>query len=130
MSTDRHDNRLIMLFHGTTPEDAADLLENGWHPGLGWRGGNAGQCRYLYLTNLSDNALWYSEQKGCSCILEVNVPLEDLIVDPEDGTSSTVEQELSFPHGLPGCVALFRPIAASAFRMMVLLEEFPHSRRP
>ena len=101
------------LYHGTCPENAERLMRDGWNPGSEPIGGNMGQSRYLYLTNGRENALWYAEQKGCSTVLKVTVLASFLLVDPEDGTSDSVEEELNWDYDLPGKVVCFRPLPAS-----------------
>ncbi len=101
------------LFHGTCSDV---LTKTGWSPGSGQQGGNMGQTRYLYLTSAPEDALWFAEEKGCSTVLVVrDVPAEYLIVDPEDGTYDTIEDELSSPHGFPGKVALTHALGAEHF---------------
>lgn len=86
----------MKVYHGTTQESADKLLENGWSPNSGGIGGNCGQTRYLYVTTEYDNALWFAEQKGGQiCVLEIEVDVDLLQVDPEDGIGETVEEEIS-----------------------------------
>lgn len=101
------------LYHGT----CSDLLtRTGWSPASGQSGGNGGQARYLYLTSSPEDATWFAEEKGCDIVLVVSdVPASFLIVDPEDGMTDSVEDELNSPHGIPGKVALTRPLAAEHF---------------
>jgi hypothetical protein len=101
------------LYHGT----CSDILtKTGWEPNSGQQGGNMGQTRYLYLTSGPEDAMWFAEEKGCSTVLVVrDVPADALIVDPEDGTYDTVEDELNSPHGLPGKVALTRALGPEHF---------------
>lgn len=75
-----------------------------------------GQTRYLYLTTMRDDALWFAEQKGCNTVVELkNVPIEFLKVDPEDGFGDSIEDELFNSMGLPGKVVLTRSLPASNF---------------
>lgn len=106
-----------VLYHGTTAEDARQLLERGWFPRSGGgMGGNAGQTRYLYLTNTPENARWFSNEKGEDTVLVVrDVPREALAVDPEDGVGETVEEELAMRNGLPGNVVLTKPLGPEHF---------------
>jgi len=107
-----------VLYHGTTPEGAQALLSDGWTPGSGFVGGNRGQRRYLYLTNLRENALWFAQEKGSDVVLElVDVPIANLRVDPEDGVADSVEAELASPRGMPGYVVLWKPVKAATFRI-------------
>ena len=108
----------VMLYHGTTDANAARLLRDGWHPRSGCAGSQCGDPRFLYLTNIPENALWYATEKGGDALLAVEVPLAWLIVDPHDGVADDVRAELSLPHGLPGNVCLTRALKASAFRPM------------
>ena len=108
-----------ILYHGTDRESAENLIANGWTPNTWGQGGNMGQARYLYLTNGRENALWFAQEKGEDCVLEVTgVPLSFLNVDPEDGFGDTVEEELTSEHGLPGNVVLTKPLPASHFRIV------------
>jgi hypothetical protein len=110
--------RIPVLFHGTCEESAAALLRDGWAPNSGKVGGNMGQARYLYLTNIRENALWFAEEKGCDFVVEVvDVPLSHLRVDPEDGSADSVSEELNSPHGLPGSVVLIRTLGPEHFRI-------------
>ena len=96
----------MTLYHGTSAQSADAIVAEGWQPNSGLQGGNVGQGRYLYLTNVPENALWFAEQKGDNTVLEVLVEESELIVDPEDGVHDTVQEELSAANGLPGSVAL------------------------
>lgn len=105
-----------VLYHGCGPENAERILAAGWAPHSGERGGNMGQTALLYLSTGREDALWFANEKGSDCVLEVrNVPMSHLIVDPEDGTADTLVEELNNRHGLPGKVALTRPLAAGHF---------------
>ena len=109
----------ITLYHGTCPENGEALCKNGWVPRQSSMGGNMGQPRYLYLSTGKEDALWYAEEKGCNTLVEVkDVPLRYLKVDPEDGTSDTLEEELHKKSGLPGKVVLTRPLPAEHFRII------------
>jgi hypothetical protein len=75
----------ITLYHGTCKENALEIIQNGWSP-KGYIGGNMGRGDILYLTSLSEDTLWFAEEKGCNCVLIVkNIPISYLIFDPEDG---------------------------------------------
>lgn len=64
---------------------------------------------------MPENALWFSEQKGDNTIIEVSVEESEIIVDPEDGVSDTVQDELSL--GLPRSVALKVAIPFNRFSL-------------
>ena len=107
-----------VLYHGTCEDNAAHLIQHGWQPNSGMSGGNQGQTRYLYLSTGRDDALWFAQEKGCDTVVAVrDIPLDYLIVDPEDGSEDTVEAELNSPHGLPGKLALIKPLAGSHFQV-------------
>ena len=110
--------RAVTLYHGTCAGNAEVLCQNGWQPGSGQQGGNMGQTRYLYLTSGIEDAEWFANEKGCTTVLAVTVPVDYLIVDPEDGVGDTVEDELNSPHGLPGKVALTRAVGPEAFKVV------------
>jgi hypothetical protein len=74
------------------------------------------QPKFLYLTNILENARWFSEQKGENIVLEVTVPKSYLLVDPEDGHSDTVDEELNSKIGFPGYVVCYKPLAANSFK--------------
>jgi len=77
-----------------------------------------GQPRYLYLSTGYEDALWFSQQKGCGTVVEVHaVPLSHLMVDPEDGCGDSLAGELGLPFGLPGKVALTHALPATHFRL-------------
>jgi len=107
----------IVLYHGTTEDAAEALLKGGWKPGLSVVGANQGQPRLLYLTNVPENALWFAQEKGGSTVLEVRVPLDYLIVDPEDGIGDDVADEFEKTRqwNLPACLASWRPLPAGCF---------------
>jgi len=107
-----------VLYHGTCPENARQIIENGWKPHSGSKGSNMGQTRYLYLTTDPEDARWFANEKGCDTILMVlKVPLDFLIVDPEDGIGDTVEDEINNKHGLPGKLALTKALSKDHFRI-------------
>ena len=107
-----------VLYHGTCEDNAAHLMQHGWQPHSGMSGGNQGQTRYLYLSTDREDALWFAQEKGCDTVLAVhNIPRDSLIVDPEDGIGDTVEAELHLSHGLPGKLALIKPLPASHFQL-------------
>ena len=111
--------KTITLYHGTCPENAEALIKNGWQPNQASVGGNAGQTRFLYLTDEPENALGYAQEKGCNTLVEVSrVPMTQLAVDPEDGTAETVEEELNKEMGLPGNVVLTQALQAAHFRIV------------
>lgn len=106
----------ITLYHGTCEANAKALMQNGWKPGSGQQGANMGQTRYLYVTNVVENALWFAQEKGCDTVVKLtNVPLAALQVDPEDGTGETVQDELNNAHGLPAYLVLTQPLSAEHF---------------
>lgn len=105
-------SRICILYHGTTAYDGAALLKNGWEPNKWGMGGNCGQTCYLYLSTEYEDALWFSQEKGESTVLKVEVPFDMLLVDPEDGFKDTVEEELALTAGK---VVVFKPLPASAF---------------
>jgi len=110
-------DRVVTLYHGTTEDAAGALLSGGWKPNSGRMGGNCGDPRLLYLTTEPENALWFAQEKGGSTVLAVQVPIDSLIVDPEDGSEETVEEELRQPFGIPGSVACTEPLPASTFSL-------------
>lgn len=109
---------MVTLYHGTCPDSAQSLCAYGWEPRTGPGGANQGQARYLYLTSGIEDAEWFANEKGCSTVLSVTVPISDLRVDPEDGVGDTVEDELNNTHGLPGKVVLVRPVGPEAFKVV------------
>ena len=118
-----HDIIVPILYHGTCEENAIHLIKNGWEPRIpksirASQTANMGQARYLYLSTGYEDALWFAEQRGCNTVIELhNVPIDYLIVDPEDGVSDTVEDELKGFRGMPGKVALTKPLSANHFRL-------------
>jgi len=108
----------VTLFHGTTAQSAEALMRDGWKPSSAPVGGNCGQARYLYLSTVYEDALWFAQEKGDDTVLVLHdIPLDHLIVDPEDGCSETLEEELSGKQGLPGKVALVEPLPADCFSL-------------
>ena len=109
----------ITLYHGTCPESAKILLANGWTPRTSSPGANMGQSQYLYITIDAEDALWFAQEKGCDTVLKVdNVPISILRVDPEDGVSDTVYDELNSSSGAPGKVVAFRPLGKEHFSVV------------
>ena len=105
----------VVLFVGCTGEKAHFLLENGWQPKpIGnihhTISAHGGQGHLLYLTNHPENAQWYGDT-----VLQVTVPFNELIVDPEDGSHDTVEEELANSKGLPGSVCATKPLSPEKF---------------
>jgi hypothetical protein len=107
--------KTITLFHGTTKAHGESLRHSGWQPRSGMMGGQCGNPSYLYLTNHPENALWFAEQKGDCTVVEVDVPLDILQVDPQDGTYDTVDEELSAL--MPGSFVAVASLPAHAFRL-------------
>ena len=106
-----------VLYHGTCEDSAEALLKHGWQPNAWGGGSNMGQRRYLYLSTGEEDARWFAEEKGCDVVLAItNVPLDHLIVDPEDGSYDSLEDELHSPMGLPGKVVLIKPLSADHFQ--------------
>ncbi len=110
--------RLVTLYHGTCSENGQALCKAGWTPRAGMMGGNMGQTRYLYLSTEIEDALWFANQKGCSTVISVEVPINSLRVDPEDGISDTVEEEMNLPHGMPGKLILTKPLGPTSFKIV------------
>jgi len=107
-----------VLYHGTCIENAKSLIKNGWSPRSGSMGGNMGQSKYLYLTTDPEDAMWFANEKGCDTVISLhNVPKNFLIVDPEDGTYDTVDEELNSKHGFPGKVALTKYLGSEHFKL-------------
>ena len=106
------------VYHGTTPESAEKLCSAGWSPRSGSRGGNMGNPALLYVSSVYEDALWFSEQKGCSTVLRIEVPETFLVVDPEDGYPDTMEECLEVMRNSPDTpvkLAVTRPLPAMAF---------------
>ena len=109
-----------ILYHGTTVENAGELLRNGWKPNNACVGANNGRPEYLYLsTNPVDAEFYgYMNDEHRAVVLKVtDVPLAALAVDPQDSQRSTVEQELADAANFPGRVVLTAPISASHFSL-------------
>ncbi len=115
-----NNERTVTLYHGTTPESAALLLERGWEPNKFASGGNCGQPRYLYLSTGYEDALWFAQEKGCEEVLELrDIPLRFLRVDPEDGTYDTVAEEIDNTVNFPGKLVLWKAIGPENFAVAV-----------
>lgn len=94
------------------------MMVHGWAPERGRSGGNCGQPRYFYLTTHFDDAMWFANEKGDDAVLEVTVPISDLMVDPEDGVGSNVPDALAEAEisGIPEKFVAIRRLAAESFR--------------
>jgi hypothetical protein len=111
----------LTLYHGTCPGSAKSLVENGWQPFSGMQGANMGYQGYLYLTDDPDDARWFAEQKGCKTVVVVrDVPIEYLIVDPDDAVTENVQEEyeLSRTYKLPLKLALIKALPAEHFSVL------------
>lgn len=110
----------MILYHGTTEANAADLLRNGFSPADRRSGANDGRAGLLYLSTDPEDARWFSNQAGEDIVLQVEVDLDVLIVDPEDGIGETVQEEVSGQ--LPGKLGTRKvlPAAASSYRLELL----------
>ncbi|WP_371436167.1 hypothetical protein [Polaromonas sp.] len=106
----------VLLFHGTTRENALQLLKVGCG-GRAPTGANQGSRSLLYVTTDPRNALWFSQQAGERVVLQVRVPAAQLVVDPEDGTHDSVEEELqtSMVTRVPGTLAVVGTLGQAAF---------------
>lgn len=114
-------NPTLTLYHGTSLKSAINMVKNGWRPYSGKRTGNAGNLKYLYLTTEIEDARWFSNELGEDTVLKVsNIPIEWLIVDPEDGIGNTVEEELKTAKklGLPAKLALTHELDSSYFEVL------------
>lgn len=112
--------RLPILYHGTCSDSADALCATGWHPGRWSAGGNGGQRRYLYLSTGYEDALWFAQEKGCDIVVMLTeVPPDSVIVDPEDGIGDDVWDEIArnAHFGMPGKLALTKPLGAAHFRL-------------
>jgi hypothetical protein len=108
-----------VLFHGTCQSSAEALVKYGWKPNQVSSGANQGQGRYLYLTNVEENALWFAQEKGCDTIIKIkNIPMDFLKVDPEDGNHDTVEEELNNEFNLPAYLVLTKALGPEHFEII------------
>lgn len=89
------DVNTLDLYHGTCPENLDNLLKNGWLPRTTGVGGNMGQPKYLYVSSDPEDALWFSQEKGCNTVIKIsNVPISYLKPDPEDESGFTMGELL------------------------------------
>lgn len=98
----------ITLYHGTSLENAAKMVQRGWKPNSGFQGGNMGNPKYLYLTNVIENAKWFAEEQyEKPTVIKIKIPIKNLIVDPEDGIGENVQDELNISkkQGTPAYLA-------------------------
>lgn len=110
----------ITVFHGTCEENANLLVKNGWQPNNHIKGSQQGQTRFLYVTNMIENAKWYANEKGCDSIVKILVPLSSLMVDTEDGIGDSVEEELSLSklNKTPANMVIYKPIDSKFFEII------------
>jgi hypothetical protein len=113
--------KYIKLYHGTSFENATKLAQHGWNPNYGFVGGNMGNPKYLYLTNFIENAQWFAEEQyDKPTIIEINIPIDKLKVDPEDGIGENVQDELNISkkQGTPAYLATPYPISAGNIKIV------------
>jgi hypothetical protein len=111
--------KTVTLYHGTNEYWAEQLLKNGFNPDRKILGANQGKWGYLYLTTDHHNAAWFAEQNGGKSILEITIPVENIIVDPEDGVGETVEDEFEYSqkYHMPGNFATNKPISSNNIKI-------------
>lgn len=109
----------MKVYHGTTIDNAKNIVENGWRPFSGGVGANCGNNAYLYVTTEKENALWFAAQKGGDTIIEIEVGIDELYIDPEDGVGETVEEELFFnnKNGFPSNFTLRKEVFKNRFEI-------------
>lgn len=110
-------NDELVLYHGTSKESADNLLRSGWEPNKWSQGSQMGQKRFLYVTDVPENAQWYADEKDNGVVLKItNVPKEYLRVDPEDGIFDTVDEELN--NQLPANLVITKPLSSTHFEIL------------
>lgn len=107
----------LRMWHCTLAAGAALLLRDGWQPYRAPAGSQCGNPAFLYVTNSSENARWYADEKAEGVVVELLLDPAALRVDPEDGIGDSVAEELeiSARHGLPANLAISQSINAEAF---------------
>lgn len=105
----------MKVYHGTSFSSAKYLLSNGYTPldGKATIGSQMGTRGYLYVTNFEENAEWYANDKDDGVVIEIEVSLNDLAIDPEDHIEDTVKDELQFSNrtGMPATFIIKNPIS-------------------
>jgi hypothetical protein len=105
----------MTLYHGTTIENAALLLQDGWRPNQAPVGANSGGQDRLYLsTDPTDAAFFGYVNSGDDVphiVLAVEVSVDALAVDPEDSLTMTVENELAHAADFPGRLTVTHALA-------------------
>lgn len=108
----------VLMYHGTSVENVREMAEKGFSP-EGWRAGpNGGRRGMLYLTDDPVNAQWFADRTGEGCVISLSVRACDLVVDPEDGMSNSVVEEMTNGSG-PSYLATMTPIPAHLIRVLV-----------
>lgn len=107
----------VDMFHGTCPDSAEKLLNDGWKPNEWMQGGNLGKRDLLYLASDPKNARWFANEKGCDVVLKVrNIPMDRLTIDPEDCVwCENAEKEMEGKYGFN--LALKEDLSAEHFRL-------------
>jgi len=110
--------KTITVYHGTCASNANQLIKNGWKPNLHESGANQGNSKYLYVSSMAEDALWFAENAGCNTIVKIeNVPVSNLLPDPEDESGYTINDLLQrIDKGImPAKFILHQPLEASYF---------------
>ena len=116
-------NDVITLYHGTCVNNAKNLIKHGWKPNSNSYGSNLGQSKYLYLTSMSEDAMWFANQKDCNTIINViDIPIDCLMFDPEDGDGDIYDydikkaiKKINSGYPLPIKFSLIKPLDKSHF---------------
>lgn len=130
----------MKLYHGTCDDSAQSMLKNGWRPNDYGRGNNWGSPKFLYLTTSPYDAEWFAIDKGCNSVLRVDIPKNDLHIDPDDGIFSYeywsaiknndkksakkyLEMEFNTMKSVPAKFVAYKPIKSNNFSICKKISE-------
>ena len=100
----------MTVYHGTSKSSADNMVKVGWTPNKYGPTGNNGKSKYLYVSTMFDDALWFANEIGDSTVVKIKCYQNDLYPDPDDEGGFTKEELLKRKE-LPAKFIIKIPIA-------------------